>query len=196
MSRGTRPDVAGVGAVLAAALASACCILPAILGAIGLSGAVLSAFFEPLRPWFLALAAILLSAGFYLAMRRPAEGEACTSSGWLAGATRPTLFASALATFALAMAPGLMGLAADGPETLASEVASEVVVLQVDGMTCESCAPAVRSHLLDVPGVIDAAVSYERARAEVRVRAERPPDPERLVEAVAESGYAARVVSE
>ena len=66
-------------------------------------------------------------------------------------------------------------------------------MLQVDGMTCESCAPGVRSELLDVPGVIDAAVSYERKVAEVRVREERPPGVEHLLKAVKKAGYSATV---
>ena len=52
------------GAVLSAALASVCCILPLGLGVLGLSTTAVAAFFEPLRPWFLALAALLLGVGF------------------------------------------------------------------------------------------------------------------------------------
>ena len=100
---------AGAGAVFSAALASMCCILPVRLGAIGLSGAVLSAFFEPL-------------------------------------------------------------------------------------LTCESCAPGVRSELLGVPGVIDAAVSYERKVAEIRVRDVQPPGVELLVDAVEKAGYSASLI--
>lgn len=93
---GTREKAVGIGAVLAAALASMCCILPLGLGAIGLSGAVVSAFFEPLRPYFLVVSGVLLSLGFYFSFRAPAEGEACsTSSAKAARAARPTLFVAA-----------------------------------------------------------------------------------------------------
>ena len=195
MARGiSGGKAAGAGAVVAAALASMCCILPVGLGAIGLSGAVLSAFFEPLRPYFLVLSAVLLSVGFYFAFRKPAEGEACTAeSSRLSRASRPALFVAALATTALAMFPTISGFASGGVETLPSKVESSVIVLHVDGMTCESCAPGVRSELLDVPGVIDAAVSYEREVAEVRVREERPPEVELLLEAVKKAGYSATV---
>ena len=57
------------GAVVSAALASMCCILPLGLGALGLSTTVVAAFFEPLRPWFLALAGALLGLGLYFALR-------------------------------------------------------------------------------------------------------------------------------
>ena len=183
---------AGAGAVVSAALASMCCILPVGLGAIGLSGAVLSAFFEPLRPYFLVLSAVLLSVGFYFAFRKPAEGEACTSeSSRFSRASRPALFVAALATAAFAMFPSISGFASGSVETLPPKVETSVIVLRVDGMTCESCAPGVRSELLDIPGVIDAAVSYERKVAEVRVRVERPPAAAVLLEAVKKAGYSA-----
>lgn len=187
-------NAAGVGALVSAALASMCCILPVGLGAVGLSGAVLSGFFEPLRPFFLILAALLLAVGFHFAFRKPAEGEECSAgSSRLSRVARPTLFVAAFATAAFAMFPSIAGFASGGAERLAPEVASNVVVLEVDGMTCESCAPAIRNELLDVPGVIDAAVSYERKVAEVRVREERAPSPKLLIEAVKKAGFSAQI---
>jgi hypothetical protein len=44
-----------------------------------------------------------------------------------------------------------------------------------------------------VPGVLDAAVSYERKKAEVRVRKERPPEASGLLAAVEKAGYSAEV---
>ncbi len=191
----TREKAVGAGAVIAAAVASMCCILPAGLGAIGLSGVVVSAFFEPLRPYFLVLSGVLLAVGFYFSFRRPAEGEVCsTNSARLSRASRPTLLLAAIATAGFALFPTLAGLASGGAESLPSDVSSTVVTLRVDGMTCESCTPAVRARLLDVPGVIDAAVSYQRQLAEVRVRQERPPEAEQLIAAVEKAGYAASLV--
>ena len=192
--RGGSEKAAGIGAVAAAAFASMCCILPVGLGALGVSGVVLSALFEPLRPYFLALSGALLALGFYLSFRTPAQGEACaTNASKVARASRPTLFIAALATAALALFPSISGFASGGAGSLAPQVDSSLIVLAIDGMTCESCVPAVRVHLLDVPGVIDAAVSYERKVALIRVREERAPAVSLLVEAVEKAGYAARV---
>ena len=103
------------------------------------------------------------------------------------------LLVAALSTAAFAVFPSISGFASGGAETLPSDVNSAVIFLEVDGMTCESCTSAVRSELLDVTGVIDAAVSYERKKAEVRVREERPPGVELLLEAVKKAGYSATV---
>jgi copper chaperone CopZ len=188
------------GAILAAALGSMCCIVPLGLGALGLSGVALSAFFEPLRPYLLALAAVLLGLAFYSSfstgMRPRATGEACSSeTGRLARLTKPLLWVSTAAVIGLALFPSIASMALGGGGELSPDgaVRSELVVLQVDGMTCETCAPEVRRHLLEVPGVLDAAVSYERQLAEVRVRSELGPELSSLIEAVQQSGYTARV---
>jgi copper chaperone CopZ len=173
-----------------------CCILPLALGALGLSGAMVSAFFEPLRPFFLTVSGALLALGFYFSFRAPSGGEACsTDSGKLSRASRPTLFVAALGTVALALFPSFAGLASGGADTLAPKVESSVILLRVEGMTCESCAPGIRAHLLDVPGVIDAAVSYKRQVAEVRIREERAPELGLLLQAVEQAGFAAALES-
>lgn len=185
---------ARVGAVTSAALASMCCILPLGFGALGISTSVVAGFFEPLRPWFLTLAALLLSAGFYFAFRRPVEGEACaTGTRTLSKLSKPALWTSTVLVIGLALFPSISGIAAGGNSELAATTDSKVVVLAIAGMTCEACAPSVRTALMDVPGVIDAAVSYEHQSAQVRIRSERPPDAASLLAAVKSAGYTAEV---
>ena len=58
-----------VGAVVAAFLASLCCIGPLVLAVLGLGGAGFLLKFEPLRPYFAAATVLLLGAGFYLTYR-------------------------------------------------------------------------------------------------------------------------------
>ena len=68
-----------VAAVLAAGVASACCIGPVafvILGA-GAFGASL-AVLEPYRPILLGLTAVLLGGAFYLAYRPASDCDACS----------------------------------------------------------------------------------------------------------------------
>ena len=62
-----------IGAVVAAFAASACCLLPALLAFVGLSGVGLAAAMETHRPLLLAATGGLLVAGFYLLYLRPAR---------------------------------------------------------------------------------------------------------------------------
>lgn len=71
------------GALVAAFASSACCLGPVLFAALGIGGAGLLVRLEPYRPYFAALTAVLLGAGFYLSYRRPrvsapqGDGPAC-----------------------------------------------------------------------------------------------------------------------
>lgn len=55
-----------VGGVAAAFTSALCCAGPLLAVSLGVSGAGLSARFEPLRPYFLIAMAVMLGAGFYM----------------------------------------------------------------------------------------------------------------------------------
>jgi len=82
-ARGTA--LATGGSVVAAFLASACCVGPLIFALLGLGGGALLVKFEPYRPHFIAVTFALLGTGFYLTYRKPrlapvamgADGAAC-----------------------------------------------------------------------------------------------------------------------
>lgn len=65
-----------------------------------------------------------------------------------------------------------------------------MIRLKIDGMSCEHCVKAVNEALAEVPGVervID--VRLDTGEAEVAGQ----PDPQALIDAVAEEGYEAKV---
>src|SRR5438093_8449793 len=71
-----------VGSLIAGLLASACCIGPLVLGAVGLGSLGFAAALAPLRPWFLGLTGVLIAIGYFLAYRPQrtggcAPGEPC-----------------------------------------------------------------------------------------------------------------------
>lgn len=72
---------AGIGAAVAAILASACCLGPVALTSIGAGALVASAVnLELYRPGFLGLTAVFLAIGFYTTYR-PGRGEGCAPCG-------------------------------------------------------------------------------------------------------------------
>ncbi|MBU2836672.1 mercury(II) reductase [Acidithiobacillus thiooxidans] len=68
---------------------------------------------------------------------------------------------------------------------------ADTITLQIEGMTCDSCAVHAQQALERVPGVRSASVSYPHRRAEIEVDASVGLDP--LVAAVAALGYRARL---
>ena len=74
-----------------------------------------------------------------------------------------------------------------------SERMLQYVDLGVGGMTCDDCVRTLTDSLTSVPGVVRAEVSLGQRTAHVAV--DPSLDPNRLVEAVRQSGYNAFVRS-
>lgn len=184
------------GSLAAGLLASACCIGPLILGAIGLGSLGFAAWLAPARPWFLGLTAFLLAIGFYLAYR-PVRVDACEPGEVCESpkSRRPqrillwsvTLVAAALVTY-----PSWGARRGGGPTVSASrDPSASVVTLEVSGMTCEACEGEIEHELRVVPGVVEASVDYQRSQAEIVV-ANGFGDPNLLIAAVEKAGYQAK----
>ncbi|MCQ8183304.1 mercuric transporter MerT family protein [Methylomonas sp. SURF-1] len=79
------PSWLGIGALLAAVGASACCVGPFLLLSLGIGGAWISALtaMEPARPFFIVMALIFIVLGYrklYLTSDRCNAGEICATS--------------------------------------------------------------------------------------------------------------------
>ena len=189
-----------VGAPVAALLASACCIGPALSAGLGIGAVAAAQSFAPLRPLFLVLTVLFLGLGFYFAYRKPkhraCEGEVCEApriSRW----SRPILWIATVMVAALAMFPyyyGPLRAAFDKPQTTASAAAQSAqlstIELKVSGMTCSGCAVSVRNALLEVRGVASASVDHEAGRATVQYDSSKV-SADQLLEAVNKTGYKA-----
>jgi Cu+-exporting ATPase len=91
--------------------------------------------------------------------------------------------------------PSVSGAALSGAVRKAGyDVATEEVVLRVEGMTCASCVARVEKALLKVPGVDSAAVNLATERATVRTLSTVPVST--LVQAIEKAGYTARTLDE
>ena len=188
-----------LGAIGAAIFASVCCIGPVLLAGFGVGAVAAAQKFAPLRPVFLAVTALFLGLGFYLAYRKTKQtacaGEVCESSG-IARWSRPLLWIATAIVLALVTFPyyyGPLRAALDRPAK--TSVISEpthiaTVELKVSGMTCGGCAVSVKNALLETPGVTAAEVDWEVGRAKVQYDAARVSTAQ-LLEAVNKTGFKA-----
>lgn len=211
--RGRAGAISTGAAVFAAMGASACCWLPLALLGLGVSSAGISAFFEPLRPWFLGAAAAMLTAGFYFALRpRPVwksvgepdcePGSACAADGGAMPRARrknlAMLIVGSVAVAAFAFFPSYAG-ALLGRETLreagipvrasSDEARTEVLI---NGMTCEACAAGVESSILQIPGVRRVEVDVEAGAATIFSKAGEAPGMDDILVAIGRSGFRAQ----
>jgi len=185
-----------LGSTLAAFLASLCCLGPLLLGGAGL-GAVLVATFAPLRPYFLAVSAVLLATGFYYVYRIPKTGEACASDSCAPQSrfprlAKPLLWLATMAVVALAFFPSYGTLLVRRPTSPAVSASAtlQTAELKITGMDCPVCAGVIQRKLLQTPGVAKAEVRYPAGSATVQFDPGQT-NPEKLVAAVSSTGYKA-----
>lgn len=185
--------LAVAGATLTAALSSACCWLPLLLLAAGVSTAGVSGFLETYRIPSLVASAALLGAGFHMAyFRKPRcapDGSCSKPSRRLARFNKAVLWMATLCVAAFALFP-TYARALIAPRTPVA-VDGRTVTLRIEGMTCEGCAGGIEMELGEVSGVLAAQVLYDEARAAVVVSSSTPPSAAELVAAVERAGYRA-----
>jgi len=185
--------------VVAAILASFCCILPIVFALTGLTVIGASALFAEWRPYLLVATFGLLGFGFYFSYR-PARSD-CTSgvctmpapkrSGrlmlWLATAAVVAFaafpyFSGTVAEFLLSQSNSAAARTSQGPPSL------QHASIAIEGMDCAACATAIENKLKAVPGVREAKVSFEQGTAEVDYET-GSASIEQLEKAVQEAGY-------
>lgn len=66
-------------------------------------------------------------------------------------------------------------------------------VLEIKGMSCESCAEHVATALRQVPGVVDAKVVFRDSQAKVHPKPGSRLKGDALVKAVEKAGYRAKI---
>lgn len=189
------------GAVLSAALSSACCWLPLLLLVFGTSAAGVAGFFKAWRPWFLGGAVMLLGAGFYFAYFRKEKCDPDSSCAVpnprLKRFNRAILWVAAVFVAAFALFPNYLGSIFDAgegstsPATTYETMANEpsVIVLSLAGMTCEACAVSLQAKLGTVPGVTQVAVDYEGGNVFILPTGKGAASRAELVKVIEGSGY-------
>lgn len=193
------------GAVLVAALSSACCWLPLLLITFGASAAGVSGFFESYRPYFLAATAILLASGFYIIYFRAARcapGTACAvPNPKLLRLNKTMLWVATVAVVAFASFPSYVGQLLGGRASAQSgsasgtteiQVGGRIVTVQVKGMTCAGCARTLEAALRELPGVLAASVDFDAAQATLALLP--GADLEGALGAILDQGFEGRIV--
>lgn len=193
-----------LASILAAGVASLCCIAPLVAVGIGVGTFGAAAWFEELRPYLLALTALLLAGAFYLSYRKTEDAEcadgSCAVSPEQKRKQRALLWLSTAAVVMLAAFPHYSGFvwsemaSAETTAFAVSKGESEAVaVFAVKGMTCAGCAAGMKATLEREEGVASAEVDYENATARIRFDPAKT-NVENLMAAIGEMGYTAKLM--
>jgi copper chaperone CopZ len=201
--------IAKIGTLLSAIMASACCWLPLVLLAVGVSSAGIAATLEAYRPYFMVVTFGFLGAAFYFTYRlkkvgaegghdccapEVGAGEDCCAPATKGRFNMMTLNKIMLwAVTALAVAflffPNYVGaLVGSGDENAVPSDMNQVV-LKIEGMTCEGCTATVAQAIRGVPGVQAVTVSYEKREAIVGTEVLQPIPKDEILAALKDAGY-------
>lgn len=183
------------GAVVAGVLASACCWIPLLAVGLGTSAAGAGALFAAWRLPLLAIAAVFLAGGFYLAYRKPrcAPGAACeTPAPRVRQSGRALLWLSTALVIAMALVPEYAGALFGDAQAQPSQVAAvATVVYSVDGMSCRACESHATEAVGKIAGVASVRVSYDAREAAVAWTT--APDHPAVFAALKNLGYTGKV---
>jgi copper chaperone CopZ len=204
-----------IGTIVSAIMASACCWLPLLLLAVGVSGVGIAATLEAYRPAFIVVTFGFLGAAFYFTYRpkraaaeaghsccasEAAEGEGCrtpSSNGRLDMMTmnKITLWVVTVLAVAFLFFPSYVGLLLGTGNGAAVTEKMNRAVFEIQGMTCEGCATAVAQAIRQVPGVVAVDVSYEERQAVVGADAGGAVPTEEILAALKQAGYRGKLVA-
>ena len=163
--------------VIAAMVASLCCITPVLALVAGIGG-VASAFswLDPFRPYLIGLTGIVLAFAWYKKLKPRKEALACdceddqqkkpfVQSKYFLGIV--TVLAVLLLSFPYYSSAFFPEPAPKAVAAVAQPALLQQAQLQIKGMTCGGCESSVNHALSSKEGVMQSTASYEEGMAKV-----------------------------
>ena len=182
--------------LLAALLASLCCIAPLLALVGGVTGAI-SAFgwVEPFRPYLAGITVAVLALAWYQRLKAEKSAAACACEGeakpifwkenkFLLAVSCVALLLLALPEYAGAFYRQQPVAKAASPQTNFTQS----VKLQVKGMTCTGCEAHVNQEIGKLSGVFSVSTSYEKGSAVIKYDSTKVR-PMQILQAARKTGY-------
>lgn len=182
--------------LLAALLASLCCIAPLLALVGGVTGAI-SAFgwVEPFRPYLAGITVAVLALAWYQRLKAEKSAAACACEG----EAKPTfwksnkflLAVSCVALLLLAFPEYAGAFYRQQPVAKAASAQTnftQSVKLQVKGMTCAGCEAHVNQEVGKLAGVFSVSTSYKKGSAVIKYDSTKVR-PMQILQAARKTGY-------
>lgn len=162
----------GIG-VASGVIASICCLGPAFIVLLGLSGLGAALSLTQFQPYFLALSIISVAGAVWIYLRKKNQGHCDLhvvrrNKSFIAvvALAMVVFYVTALYIVMPAVTPYIYG-SVESDTHPENSVNLRQATLRIQGMTCPSCAVAVESLLKQKEGVVDASANYYQGTGEV-----------------------------
>jgi copper chaperone CopZ len=190
------------GSLLAAIMASLCCIGPLVAVALGAGGFAVSAVFEKWQPVFLGVTFVLLALAWYLTYRQPktacAEGSVCATKP-VARWTKVVLWLATGIVLLMAAFPSLSSSILRATQPSASVVIADgiraVLKVKIPSMDCPACAVSIQTVLRKQAGIITASVNYATKESVVQYDTTKLAS-EKIIAAIDATGFKAEPMAQ
>jgi mercuric ion transport protein len=184
--------IASVG-LLTAIAASLCCITPVIALVAGTSGiASTFSWMEPARPYLIGFTILTLGFAWYQKLKPKKEIDCDCETDEKPGFIQSKLFLGIITVFAaLMLSFPYYSHIFFANSTATTEIAPEhtqKTEFIVEGMTCESCEEHVTHEILQLDGIGDVNVSFEKGNAIVEFDKSKTSNEE-ITDAINSTGY-------
>lgn len=187
-------DTKWMGAgLLAAFVASLCCITPvaAFLAGIGGVGSTFS-WVEPFRPWLIGITTLILGFAWYQKLKPQWDPEcSCDenpsflqSKSFLGVVTLFTVVLLAFPYYSDAFFP----IQQQNNIVYVQESRVETITMDIEGMTCAGCEVSVENAASGVEGVLETNASYDTGKATVKYDRSKATK-ETIVTAINKTGF-------
>jgi copper chaperone CopZ len=188
-----KSSLSTVGGIIAAIVASLCCIGPVLLALVGIGSVGAFAAFEAYRPYLIGVTFLLLGIAFYLVhKKREVACEDGTCKIQDAGKWNKAGVWSATFLAAIAIAFPYLGVAPPSSSVNTGVQGTAIVTLSIEGMDCKACAKGVEGSLASIKGVRRASIDYETGKAVIEYDPAIVPS-KAFVDRVDQSGFTAKI---
>ena len=213
-SRDTGGKIDTAGTLVSAIMASACCWLPLVLLAVGVSGAGIAATLEEYRPYFMVITFCFLGAAIYFNYQ---PKKAASASGHDCCATDPAaredccptgkvllnlltmniviLWGVTVLAVAFLFFPSYVGVFLGGESQNVTNNNLNQAVIRVEGMTCEGCSAIVAKAIKSTPGVLAVEVDYAKGEAVIGTETCCPVPEAEILASLKDAGYDGAIVT-
>lgn len=193
-----------LGTLIAALVASLCCLGPALLVALGVGSVGITAWLAKSHRLFYILGLAILGAMIFLLRKQKTEEACCpTEAASAKSILKPLSLIVFLGVLFFGLRYGLTHNAASwlykqastAPPAASSNAQTHTLVVSISGMTCIACSRGIEAHLKQTQGIVDAQVSFDKKKALVCYNPQRL-SPEIIEKHISETGYSGKTVSE